>query len=86
VTFEVEPKSESLLVPHLILQPLVENSLRHGLEPREEAGRITISARVLNGDTLELKVSDNGAGLHVNGDPRWHRAEQCPLPPYAPLR
>jgi two-component system LytT family sensor kinase len=62
VVFDIDPKSEALVVPHLILQPLVENALRHGIEPREEPGRIEISARIL-GDTLELKVRDNGNGL-----------------------
>jgi signal transduction histidine kinase len=70
VTFEIEPKSNELLVPHLILQPLVENALRHGIMPREEAGRIEISARVVDGEHLELKVRDNGNGLSpANGTP-----------------
>jgi len=63
VTFEIEPKTNELLVPHLILQPLVENALRHGIMPREEAGRIAVSARVVDGQNLELKVCDNGNGL-----------------------
>lgn len=63
VTYEIEPKTNELLVPQLILQPLVENALRHGIMPREEAGRIAISARVVDGDHLELKVRDNGNGL-----------------------
>ena len=46
VTYDIEPNTNELLVPHLILQPLVENALRHGIMPREEAGRIEISARV----------------------------------------
>jgi two-component sensor histidine kinase len=46
VTYDIEPKANDLFVPHLILQPLVENALRHGIMPREEAGRIEISARV----------------------------------------
>jgi signal transduction histidine kinase len=46
VTFDIEPKTNELFVPHLILQPLVENALRHGIMPREEAGRVEISARV----------------------------------------
>lgn len=63
VNYEIEPKTHELLVPHLILQPLVENALRHGILPREEAGRIDISARVVDGKHLELKVRDNGNGL-----------------------
>jgi two-component system, LytTR family, sensor kinase len=62
VTFDIPKKTEGLLVPQLILQPLVENALRHGILPREEAGRITISARVQD-STLELAVRDSGIGL-----------------------
>jgi len=70
VTFDIEPKTNELLVPHLILQPLVENALRHGIMPREEAGRIEISARIAEGQHLELKVRDNGNGLSpTNGTP-----------------
>lgn len=69
VTFDIEPKTNELLVPHLILQPLVENALRHGIMPREEAGRIEISAAITGGDTLELKVWNNGNGLSDPSDP-----------------
>ena len=70
VTFDIEPRTNELLVPHLILQPLVENALRHGIMPREEAGRIEISARVVESQHLELKVRDNGNGLApANGTP-----------------
>ena len=63
VRFDIETKANELLVPHLILQPLVENALRHGIMPREEAGRIEISARIGAGEQLELMVRDNGNGL-----------------------
>ena len=49
------------LVPHLILQPLVENSIKHGVGPRSDAGRIDISAR-REGDELVLSVRDSGLG------------------------
>ncbi len=67
VTFDIDPKAQELLVPHLILQPLVENALRHGILPREEAGRVEISARVADEHYLELKVRDNGNGLPTAG-------------------
>lgn len=60
---EIEPGVDQFLVPSLILQPLVENAVRHGIEPREEPGRILVSVRRADHDMLELKVSDNGAGL-----------------------
>ncbi len=59
---QVEPEVLAALVPYLILQPLVENAIRHGIEPREDTGRLLIQARRNNGN-LELRVRDNGDGL-----------------------
>ena len=50
------------LVPALLLQPLVENAIRHGIEPRRGPGLISIEARTDNGQ-LHLAVRDNGRGL-----------------------
>ncbi|MFS2208407.1 sensor histidine kinase [Variovorax sp. Varisp36] len=49
-------------VPPLLLQPLVENSIRHGLEPKVEGGEIVVRARRQAG-LLEIEVSDTGVGL-----------------------
>jgi two-component sensor histidine kinase len=62
VSLDVEPAALDALVPHLLLQPLVENSIRHGLETREGAGRIEVRARRHAG-TLHLDVRDDGPGL-----------------------
>jgi len=68
VTYDIEPRANELLVPHLILQPLVENALRHGILPREEPGRVSISARLVESETLEIKVRNDGNGLsQTNG-------------------
>lgn len=48
-------------VPPLLLQPLVENSIRHGLEPKVEGGSIQVRAR-RSGETLTLEVADTGTG------------------------
>lgn len=59
---QIDPAARDALVPYLILQPLVENAIRHGIEPREDSGHLAISARRNNG-TLELRIVDDGAGL-----------------------
>src|SRR6185436_14129321 len=53
-------------VPHLILQPLVENAIRHGLAPRAAAGEVVIAAR-RDGDALLVEVRDDGVGLGESG-------------------
>jgi len=58
----IDPETRTAMVPYLILQPLVENAIRHGIEPREELGLISIRASRSNG-LLTLSVRDNGAGL-----------------------
>ncbi len=50
------------MVPQLILQPLVENAVRHGIAPLEAGGRVTVSAKVESG-TLQIAVEDDGIGL-----------------------
>ena len=56
-----------VMVPSMILQPLVENAIRHGVEKMTEPGRIEIEA-VLDGNTLVLRVSDNGPGESAEPD------------------
>src|SRR5207248_1832339 len=62
VSWQLDARSESVPVPQLILQPLVENALRHGLSQRARKGSLTIGARVLDGH-LEMLVVDDGVGL-----------------------
>jgi len=61
VRFEIDPSVEDLLVPNLILQPLVENAVRHAVEPRPDAGTVVVRAGSTGG-VLELAVLDDGPG------------------------
>jgi len=59
--FAIDPSLEDALVPELLLQPLVENALRHGLTHRSDATRVEIRAS-RDGEALRLQVIDDGPG------------------------
>ena len=62
VELDVEPQALEVTVPNLILQPIVENAIRHGVVTQAGPGRIDVCAARLNG-ALVLQVKDNGPGL-----------------------
>jgi two-component system, LytTR family, sensor kinase len=65
VTFEMQPATLSARVPHLILQPVVENAIQHAIAPRAMPGRIDIEAKRHN-TLLRLEIKDNGPGIDLN--------------------
>lgn len=65
VRVNVDPQAMDVKVPNLILQPIVENAIRHGIAPRSAPGLIEIDVKRQNG-MLHMEVRDNGPGLHVN--------------------
>ena len=62
VRLMIETEVYEAAVPNILLQPIVENSIRHGIVPGSNQGRISITAR-REGDNLRLKIQDNGVGL-----------------------
>ena len=65
VEMEISPDTLDACVPNMILQPLVENAIKHGIAPRSTGGKIQIGATRHNG-SLELRVADDGIGLPFN--------------------
>jgi two-component system LytT family sensor kinase len=62
VVKEVDPATLDVPVPSMLMQPLVENSIKHGLEPRIAGGVITLRSRLEN-DRLVIEVEDDGVGI-----------------------
>lgn len=63
---EASPQARAALVPTLMLQPLVENAIHHGLEPKLDGGCVVVAAAVRDG-RLEVSVQDDGVGLDAPG-------------------
>ena len=59
---DISPGTPGLLVPALLIQPLVENAIHHGIEPRGTGGRVCIST-ALEGEMLVIVIEDDGVGL-----------------------
>lgn len=64
VDISADPSILDAAVPHMILQPIVENAIRHGIGRSSMAGNIKISASRANG-LLEIRVHDDGPGFHI---------------------
>lgn len=62
VVKELDPASLDVVVPSMLLQPLVENSIKHGLSPKVEGGSIHLRSR-LTGSRLIIEVEDDGVGM-----------------------
>jgi sensor histidine kinase YesM len=65
VEMRIEPEANEAQVPNLILQPLVENAVRHGLANVSSTGHLKISAQRQNG-TVSIQIEDNGPGFDNN--------------------
>ena len=63
VEIDVDPAVSEAPVPYLILQPLVENAVRHGIAPHADAGVVRVTAAPAGADRMELTVADSGPGF-----------------------
>ncbi|NNE36099.1 MAG: histidine kinase, partial [Rhodothermales bacterium] len=69
VAVSVDEAASGAFVPNMILQPIVENAIHHGIGSNAKAGRIEITASTID-DRLQLSVRDNGAGMKQTVEPR----------------
>jgi two-component system, LytTR family, sensor kinase len=68
VVKEISPDTLHIVVPSMLLQPLIENSIKHGLEPRISGGTVTLRSRIVD-TRLELEVEDDGVGMAPERNP-----------------
>jgi len=68
-TIDIDRDARDCLIPSMLLQPLVENAIRHGVEPREGKGTVQVSVR-READSLRINICDSGAGFRLGGDGR----------------
>lgn len=71
ITLDISPEAEKALVPSMLLQPLIENSIKHAISQREEGGSISIRAHVEK-KTLIIEVSDDGPGPSEGATEKQH--------------
>src|SRR5271168_3775249 len=63
VVKEIAEETLHVVVPGMLLQPLIENSIKHGLEPRISGGTVTLRSRITDEGRLLIKVEDDGVGM-----------------------
>ncbi len=66
VVKEIAEETLDVVVPSMLLQPLIENSIKHGLEPRIDGGTVTLRSRI-DGERLVMEVEDDGVGMELAG-------------------
>lgn len=66
---DIDRDARDLLIPTMLLQPLVENAIRHGVEPREGKGTVQVSVR-READSVRISIADSGRGFSLGQDGR----------------
>jgi sensor histidine kinase YesM len=69
VSVDADDDAADCLVPSMVLQPLVENAVRHGAIAQGRHGEVCVTARRVSGEQLELRVHDDGPGVSAGREP-----------------
>ena len=68
VVKDIAEETLHVVVPSMLLQPLLENSIKHGLEPRIDGGTVTLRSRITDDGRLRVEVEDDGVGISPDRD------------------
>ena len=68
VVKEIAEETLDVVVPGMLLQPLIENSIKHGLEPRISGGTVTLRSRITDDGMLLVEVEDDGVGMEAGAE------------------
>ena len=85
MSLTLAPEAAHASVPVLVVQPLVENALKHGLTPRVQAGTLAVRASVRDG-RIRIEVEDDGVGLPEGWTMAASRGTACAIWPRASRR
>ncbi|HVH89060.1 MAG TPA: histidine kinase [Terriglobales bacterium] len=66
VTKDLDPETLGVIVPSMLLQPIVENAIKHGLTPKIDGGSIVLRSRLQPEHRLRIDIEDNGVGMSNN--------------------
>ena len=80
VVKEIAAETLGVVVPSMLLQPLLENSIKHGLEPRIDGGTVTLRSRITEQGRLLVEVEDDGVGMAPERPVGGARGEQIVRP------
>jgi two-component system LytT family sensor kinase len=64
---DLDPSTLDVIVPSMVLQPIVENAIKHGLAPKIQGGSITLRSRLQPEQQLRIEIEDDGVGMVVSG-------------------
>lgn len=70
VDFNIDPRALDVPVPSMLLQPLIENAVKHGISPKVGGGTIEVEGVMDDNDNLNITISDDGRGFKENGKSR----------------